>query len=49
MREAKVFKQGENWKPTQTVPRTPRLSQGVSRGNRGSANFNVKALSKPVG
>ena len=35
MREAKVFKQGENWKPTQTVPKTPRLSQGVSRGSRG--------------
>ena len=45
--EAKVFRSGTNWKPTPTVPRTPKISVPVVKGER---NFepNVKALSKPV-
>ena len=45
--EAKVFRSGTNWKPTPTVPRTPKISVPVIKGER---NFepNVKALSKPV-
>ena len=45
--EAKVFRSGQNWKPTPTVPRTPKISVPVVKGER---NFesNVKSLSKPV-
>ena len=45
--ESKVFKSGQNWKPTPTVPRTPKLSGPAVKGER---NFesNVKSLSKPV-
>jgi len=43
----KVFKTGQNWKPTPTVPMTPKISGASVKGER---NFesNVKALSKPV-
>jgi len=45
--EAKVFRTGANWKPTMTVPKTPKISQASVKGER---NFesNVKSLSKPV-
>ena len=45
--EQKVFKSGTNWKPTPTVPRTPKISAPPVKGER---NFesNVKSLSKPV-
>ena len=43
----RVFKSGQNWKPTPTVPRTPKISAPSIKGER---NFetNVKSLSKPV-
>ena len=45
--EQKVFKSGQNWKPTPTVPKTPKISAPPVKGER---NFesNVKSLSKPV-
>ena len=45
--EQKVFRSGQNWKPTPTVPKTPKISVAPAKGER---NFesNVKALSKPV-
>ena len=43
--EAKVFRQGDSWKPTQTVPKTPKISQGFQKGSFG--NPQVKALEKP--
>ena len=45
--EQKVFRSGQNWKPTPTVPKTPKLSTPYMKGER---NFesNVKSLSKPV-
>ena len=45
--ERKVFGQGKNWKPTPTVPKTPKISGPPVKGER---NFetSVKSLSKPV-
>ena len=45
--EQKVFRSGQNWKPTPTVPKTPKISAPPVKGER---NFesNVKSLSKPV-
>ena len=45
--EQKVFRSGQNWRPTPTVPKTPKISAPAVKGER---NFesNVKSLSKPV-
>jgi len=43
----KVFKSGQNWKPTPTVPVTPKISGATVKGER-YFDLNVKALSKPV-
>ena len=45
--EKKVFRSGQNWKPTQTVPITPKISAPSVKGERFS-DSNIKALSKPV-
>ena len=45
--EQKVFKTGQNWRPTPTVPKTPRISAAPVKGERVSDSV-VKSLSKPV-
>lgn len=45
--EQKVFRSGNNWKPTPTVPRTPKISAPPVKGQR-NLESNVKSLSKPV-
>ena len=45
--EQKVFRTGQNWKPTPTVPRTPKISAPPVKGQR-NYEPNVKSLSKPV-
>ena len=45
--EKKVFRSGTNWKPTPTVPCTPKISVPVVKGDR-NHEPNIKSLSKPV-
>ena len=45
--EAKVFGAGRNWKPTPTVPKTPKISAAPVKGER-NLEPNIKSLSKPV-
>ena len=45
--EQKVFRSGQNWKPTPTVPRTPKISAPPVKGQRNMEPA-VKSLSKPV-
>jgi len=46
-REQKVFRTGQNWKPTPTVPMTPKISAPSVKGER-NYEPNIKSLSKPV-
>mmetsp|Transcript_856 Transcript_856/g.1154 ORF Transcript_856/g.1154 Transcript_856/m.1154 type:complete len:111 (+) Transcript_856:199-531(+) len=45
--EQKVFRTGQNWRPTPTVPKTPKISAAPVKGER-IYEHNVKSLSKPV-